>query len=1227
MSNIEDYISVRNEYIDSLKAEMLGPGSEISIPNKENELISDPPLSRYSMGILFPQGIKIGHDNDEKMDIDGSIESVDQSDQAEELLVEENENKKDLDDEKTGKKSIDDVDNLDEEVSLSTQSKPSSMGISFFVDNDCNGVNCTVNFATYRKAKMEDCRLPYKPSYEGDFKVPDEMDDLIYYDNEEKTLKIIKENLTKKEVRERLEKTHLEGADSELYYKIYKLCDQKNRGFVRVPHSVKIKIDFTNKDYVDDNKNLDGTSLKITGLKRKVNDRVSITLMLVNDETEKEMTSEKSMNSNLSSIFQSEIIVNTADNDFLFEDYQDYSNFNYLDQEEQSLKLLYRNKKIFASGLGTSCDWNVDSNGEGQIYTDFLPIKEVPQIDFNLQSDNEDMQKVLSMKYLSDLNDIDKSEKISLLKEYVKLYEQWIEELLNKKKTLDDKFNSIAQNNIDECLCSLGRMKKGIELLEKDNIAWDSFQLANRAMLMQRAHIKFQVSVADKDRFYDDEEVANFLDNVDYSEVERFVEDRYSWRPFQLAFIIMSIQSIVEDNSEDRKLVDLIWFPTGGGKTEAYLGLTAFTIFYRRMMHMEDSSGTTVIMRYTLRLLTAQQFTRASTLICACEYIRKDSKKKRPKYKNYDLGNEKITIGLWIGGEHTPNTNKNATENLKRLNNSDKFSLKTNKDKYNKFQVLKCPWCGTKMVKEVVDGKLVSSPFGYRMSRGKFQLFCPQEACPFEGSLPIQVVDEELYDNPPTLLFGTVDKFAMMPWRKETGNFFAAHNDNRPPELIIQDELHLISGPLGTIVGLYESIIEGICNHKKIMPKIVASTATIRKAKEQCASLYNREVAQFPSPALDAEDSFFAKEKVVDHSQNQYGRIYAGMMPSGKTKAMMEGRTIAALLQNIKEIDTTDEVKDKYWTLTAYFNSLRELGKCSSIVDDDVKNHINALSTRIGDYSNKRFVGQSDELTSRVATTKLNETLDKLEKNSYTSNKDDNKKYPSDIVLATNMISVGIDVARLNTMFIVGQPKLTSEYIQASSRIGREYPGVAFVLYDVTKSRDRSHYEQFKSYHESFYKYVEPTGATPFSKPARDRALHAVVIALLRHTIPELSEESDARNFSLEKYSKEVQIIKDYLTNRDKSIINKVYEGMDDDSESISQEIDSIFKEWERIISSSGDNVLEYGFKYMMKKPGENENRILKSFDKNDRQEGMNTMTSMRNVDVSVPGDMLIWEE
>ena len=204
MSNIEDYISVRNEYIDSLKAEMLGPGSEISIPNKENELISDPPLSRYSMGILFPQGIKIGHDNDEKMDIDGSIESVDQADQAEELLVEENENKKDLDDEKIGKKSIDDVDNLDEEVSLSTQSKPSSMGISFFVDNDCNGVNCTVNFATYRKAKMEDCRLPYKPSYEGDFKVPDEMDDLIYYDNEEKTLKIIKENLTKKEVRERL---------------------------------------------------------------------------------------------------------------------------------------------------------------------------------------------------------------------------------------------------------------------------------------------------------------------------------------------------------------------------------------------------------------------------------------------------------------------------------------------------------------------------------------------------------------------------------------------------------------------------------------------------------------------------------------------------------------------------------------------------------------------------------------------------------------------------------------------------------------------------------------------------------------------------------------------------------------------------------------------------------------------------------------------------------------
>lgn len=368
--------------------------------------------------------------------------------------------------------------------------------------------------------------------------------------------------------------------------------------------------------------------------------------------------------------------------------------------------------------------------------------------------------------------------------------------------------------------------------------------------------------------------------------------------------ILLSFAAISNDTACDRDVVDLIWFPTGGGKTEAYLGLTAFTIFYRRLAHLPDSDGTTVIMRYTLRLLAAQQFTRASTLICACEYIRSDAVSRHPKYGKYPLGNTEITIGLWIGREHIPNTNADAKKHLKELTDARTDTLQYAKEQHNKFQVLKCPWCGTKLVKDRIGTKMVGT-FGYRMRNNRhFELFCPQESCFFnqQGKLPIQIVDEELYACPPTLLFGTVDKFAMIPWKKEIGTFFAAGTGNRAPDLVIQDELHLISGPLGTMVGLYETAIDALCTRNGIRPKIVASTATIRRAKEQCSALYNREVSQFPHPGLDAEDSFFARESIINYDHKIYGRKYVGLMPSGKTKAMMEVRSIAALMQEINTI-------------------------------------------------------------------------------------------------------------------------------------------------------------------------------------------------------------------------------------------------------------------------------------------------------------------------------------
>ena len=529
------------------------------------------------------------------------------------------------------------------------------------------------------------------------------------------------------------------------------------------------------------------------------------------------------------------------------------------------------------------------------------------------------------------------------------------------------------------------------------------------------------------------------------------------------------------------------------------------------------------------------------------------------------------------------------------------------------------------MVKDDKDKKLVGE-WGYNMSGKHFYMFCPHEDCDFTKKLPIQIIDEELYDAPPTLLFGTVDKFAMLPWDGRIGAFFGIGSDNRTPELIIQDELHLISGALGTVVGLYETAVDAICGQKGIFPKVIASTATIRRAKEQCSVLYNREVVQFPAPGLDAEDSFFAKESCIDYKKGIYGRKYVGIMPSGKTKAMAEIRAMAALLQKTYTMDLPDAVKDKLWTLTVYFNSLKDLGKASTLVDDDVKDFIVRTANRM--FTTRRLIISADELTSRVSTTELNETLDKLEKIEYSKENEASKRYASNVLLATNMISVGIDVARLNVMLMVGQPKLTSEYIQASSRVGRSFPGVTFVQYDATKSRDRSHYERFRSYHESFYRFVEPTGATPFSRPARERALHAVLISMMRQ-MTGMSEDKDAINFDKEYFEDTIRKIEGFVIERVKGINSRADGQAKDDIDEIRAEIQTFFDTWQDYVdecNGEGQAVpLYFGRRFMVAPPVGGTRRLLKQYGSAGRDVALNTLTSMRNVDTPVGGSIIVW--
>lgn len=1208
----EGQLNARNELIESMKRELLGPGSEPNCIDLEREVISANPEKRYALGILFPQGNVFNMEEDDTVSADGSAQ--------EDIIEDEEENSGNTADNSEERQHhahrADMEDSMDETIGMSTKLLPSSMGITFVSERKLDELCVGIKFGTYRKTLVPDCVIKIDSSISETFFVPEAFSNYFSYDRETRELKLISK-FEKKLISRLYETDQVDDGTFKVY--AYKMLELLQTGFVREPHEYYPVVSFKQGDYYNPAECIENTFAKICALRYKLNDSYySYTIMLVN-------TCEDRSNGR-NSIFQPEICVSTEKNpDLIFNEYALIHKNELFNDEDASNDLLYRNKKNFGTGLGTALNWDINEEGKGYVKSDFFPRVEVPPMEFKVDGKYNVSDNAFSMKYLSDIGGAEKQDIIESLSSILNAYRKWIEELKQLKDELKRQYTIAAERHILNCEYCLQRMESGIEELSTNEKAWSAFQLANRAMYMQRVHVQIQGKF---DNVYPDvspanDELAEILEDLDYYETE----DNCFWRPFQIAFLLMSVKAIANDSLEndDRNMVDLIWFPTGGGKTEAYLGLTAYTIFYRKLAHLEESSGTTVIMRYTLRLLAAQQFTRAATLICACEVIRMESAKRRSKYPQYLLGNQEINIGLWIGGEHTPNRIKgtnSAKECYDQLSNANSKNLNILKDRYNKFQVLKCPWCGTKMVKDISsDGKMIGR-WGYKLPDGKhFYLACTHESCTFNKRLPLQIVDEELYEKPPTLLFATVDKFAMMPWYAEIGNYFAVNTENRTPELIIQDELHLISGPLGSMVGLYETVVDYLCSHKGIMPKIIASTATICRAKEQCSALYNREVFQFPPQGLDEADSFFAR---TADSDERYGRVYIGLLPAGKTKATMEGKVLAALLQLAKEREDEDEIKDSYWTLTAYFNSLKELGKCSTIIQNDVRDNIRRMAHRNFNLRGVRNVLRADELTSRVSTTELNQTLEKLEKIHYCSDPE-KKQYASNVLLATNMISVGIDVDRLNFMVMVGQPKLTSEYIQASSRVGRKYPGVVFTMYDSARSRDRSHYEQFKPYHESFYKYVEPTGLTPFSEPARKRALHAVVLSMLRHGMG-MTTNADISNFDSELMRGQLEEISTYIIERFETINSRLSYSIKSEKEEATDELNIIYEKLD-ILSDLSNHSLEYG-NVMGYPPTVGNKRIMKPYGTDENElYTFDTLTSMRNVDGNVKVNVILLED
>lgn len=744
--------------------------------------------------------------------------------------------------------------------------------------------------------------------------------------------------------------------------------------------------------------------------------------------------------------------------------YSDLLDYQPEDPEEKELELLYRDRKAFAVGHGCAVEWDPKSTHVHVLSTTPMPVIKIPPV---VPAPKE--FECLQMWELSGKGKTDREDVVDLLSELPSQYESWIENQCSSVKTLAPHLQETAQNNLGKCRTALERIRDGIQLLREDDDALEAFCLANEAMVLQQVHY------SRASRYCDD------LWNNFPSIPDGLSQYQGKWRVFQLAFILMNLRSSYRGfESEEREVVDLIWFPTGGGKTEAYLGLSAFTIFIRRLKNRSDG-GCAILMRYTLRLLTIQQFQRACSLITACEFMRQNGQQER-------LGESEINIGLWVGQSSTPNTRAEAKSVVTGLLRRDSATK-------NKFQLLKCPWCGTKLDGHPRD--FDKSPLGYKKVGARVKFSCPEERCDFYGSsyLPIKVVDEDIYDEPPTLIIGTVDKFAMLAWNQDAGAIFG-REPQTPPDLVIQDELHLISGPVGTMVGIYEAVISELCKDSRgIRPKIVGSTATIRRAGEQCEKLYDSPVFQFPPAGISASDSFYAIE---DNSASQPGRVYVGAMPTGAS-SFITGivRIFSALLEGADLIPTSNvKARDGYWTLIQYFNSLRELGRAATLLQQDIPEWMFLRSRAKGRSS--RGVYYTDELTSRKDAEEIPKTLDRL---SVELSEDQDGSRPFDSVLATNMISVGVDVPRLGLMAIVGQPKTTSEYIQASSRVGRgnNAPGLVIACYNPSKARDRSHFESFTQYHNAIYRFVEPTSVTPFAIPAQEKALHALLVICARH--------------------------------------------------------------------------------------------------------------------------------
>jgi helicase-like protein len=784
------------------------------------------------------------------------------------------------------------------------------------------------------------------------------------------------------------------------------------------------------------------------------------------------------------------------------------------DWDDRVSDLHFADTPSYATGHAVSADWELTDGLCRVLRTEWVPGAEVEKTETVAMEGVE-----LSMVALGALESGDALH--AALAPLVTKYLEWIEARKPEADSLPPKRKDTALELLRLAGLAAKRMERGLQALASDEDALEAFRVANRAVA---------------------EALRRRLDITDPR-----------WRPFQLAFVLLNLPELVDVKDAHRETVDLLFFPTGGGKTEAYLGLAAFVMVLRRLRHPGDDGhaggGVSVIMRYTLRLLTLDQLGRASGLVCALELERS---KAPDRY-----GAWPFEIGLWVGKAATPNILGRKGDGRSDTARAKVRQFKADpRGKPSPIPLENCPWCGERFEPESFT--LLPDDDGPT----ELKIVCVNFECEFSGdrALPIVAVDGSIYRRLPAFLIATVDKFASLPWvgqsgtllggadRRNADGFYGAAEPGRghrlsealpAPDLVIQDELHLIAGPLGTMAGLYETAIEALClrgtQGAPLRPKIVASTATVRRAQDQIQALFARGQTQiFPPQGVSRRDSFFAR---VAPSSDVPARLYLGISAQGRNPKVMMRKVWLAVMGAAEKAyrdagghQNEDNPADPYMTVLGYFNSLRELGGARRILEEEVQNTIKAygLRKRIGQqrglFQSRKTFSEVLELTSRVPTDKVAEARRRLEALFHEDQR-------VDCAIATNMISVGLDISRLGLMTVFGQPKTHAEYIQATSRVGRDSarPGLVLTLLNVHKPRDRSHYERFRHYHETFYRSVEVGSVTPFSARALDRGFAGALVSLARHVEPLLTPARGVEKLSDVRVELERRLLEVFL--------------------------------------------------------------------------------------------------